>query len=138
MNMESPFGAPQITPNDPEHPGSRRDPEERPTSDTSEHTERSMDKTLADSFPTSDPPSTIPNPSGELAAESSTLAMDDMLAGLPAGTWAAISIDQQEIVGTGRTREEAEQKAREAGVGAVRLIEAPPDADAPLQAPDAA
>jgi hypothetical protein len=131
-------GSPQITPNDPEHPGSRRDPEERPVEDQSEHSERSMDKTLADSFPTSDPPSTIPNPSGELESESSTLAMDDMLAGLPAGTWAAISINEQQIVGTGRTRDEAEQKAREAGVAAVRLIEAPPDADAPLQKRDAA
>ena len=136
--MDTKAGSPQITPNDPEHCGSRRDPEERLTGGVTEHAEKSMDKTLADSFPTSDPPSTIPNPSGELEAESATLAMDDMLAGLPAGTWAAISINENQIVGTGRTRDEAEQKAREAGVGAVRLIEAPPDADAPLQAPDAA
>jgi hypothetical protein len=138
MDRKTSLGRPQVTPNDPEHSGSRRDPEERPTGDVTEHAEKSMDKTLADSFPTSDPPSTIPNPSGELEAESETLAMDDMLAGLPAGTWAAISIDENQIVGTGRTRDEAEQKAREAGIAAVRLIEAPPDADAPLQAPDAA
>ncbi len=58
-------GAPQVTPNEPEHIGSRRDPEERPvtTQDKCELKEKMLDKTLADSFPTSDPPSTIPDPS---------------------------------------------------------------------------
>jgi hypothetical protein len=58
-------GAPQVTPHDPEHLGSRRDPEERPTSheDEEERREKMHDKTLADSFPTSDPPSSIPDPS---------------------------------------------------------------------------
>ncbi len=58
-------GAPQITPQEPEHHGSRRDPEERPTSpeDQEKIREKMLDKTLADSFPTSDPPSTIPDPS---------------------------------------------------------------------------
>jgi hypothetical protein len=58
-------GDPQITPFDPEHPGSRRDPEERPVSEGSEEEKREkmLDKTLADSFPTSDPPSSIPDPS---------------------------------------------------------------------------
>ncbi|HVZ18201.1 MAG TPA: hypothetical protein VG897_13845 [Terriglobales bacterium] len=57
-------GDPQITPFDPEHPGSHRDPEERPVADDSEEEgrEKMLDKTLADSFPTSDPPSTIPDP----------------------------------------------------------------------------
>ena len=57
-------GDPQITPFDPEHPGSRRDPEERAIPENSkEHArEKAMDKTLADSFPTSDPPSSIPDP----------------------------------------------------------------------------
>lgn len=57
-------GTPQITPADPEHLGSRRDPEERPVDQTSEDEvrEKMLDKTLADSFPTSDPPSTIPDP----------------------------------------------------------------------------
>ncbi len=57
-------GTPQITPAEPEHPGSRRDPEERPVDETSEDEvrEKMLDKTLADSFPTSDPPSTIPDP----------------------------------------------------------------------------
>lgn len=57
-------GDPQVTPFDPEHPGSRRDPEERPVDQNeSKIKEKMMDKTLADSFPTSDPPSTIPDPS---------------------------------------------------------------------------
>lgn len=44
-----------------------RDPEDRPVpeGDTDEMREKNLDKTIADSFPTSDPPSSIPNPSGE-------------------------------------------------------------------------
>lgn len=48
-----------------EEPGSRRDPEERPTESGRQVRETSHDKTLADSFPTSDPPSTIPDPEGD-------------------------------------------------------------------------
>ena len=48
-----------------------RDPEDRPTApgDKLEQREKMHDKTLADSFPTSDPPSTIPDPAegGEAA-----------------------------------------------------------------------
>ena len=43
----------------------RRDPEDRPVDPDDEATqkrEKMHDKTLADSFPTSDPPSTIPDP----------------------------------------------------------------------------
>lgn len=47
---------------DREHLGSRRDPEERPASSDDETREKMLDKTLADSFPTSDPPSSIPDP----------------------------------------------------------------------------
>jgi hypothetical protein len=61
-------GKPQVTPFEPEHPGSRRDPEERPVSEESEVKDKALDKTLADSFPTSDPPSTIPDPSEDDAA----------------------------------------------------------------------
>ena len=40
-----------------------RDPEDRPVAGGSMAArERSLDKTIADSFPTSDPPSSIPNP----------------------------------------------------------------------------
>ena len=46
-----------------EHTGSRRDPEERPAFSEKETREKMLDKTLADSFPTSDPPSSIPDPS---------------------------------------------------------------------------
>ena len=56
------------TKHNPENPGSRRDPEERPECE-SEHQRREKmhDKTLADSFPTSDPPSTIPDPEEDAA-----------------------------------------------------------------------
>ena len=45
----------------------RRDPEDRPVSATDERAirEKNLDKTLADSFPTSDPPSSIPDPAEE-------------------------------------------------------------------------
>ncbi len=58
-------GDPQVTPDECENVGSRRDPEERPVSaeDKQELREKMLDKTLADSFPTSDPPSSIPDPS---------------------------------------------------------------------------
>lgn len=39
----------------------KRDPEDRPV-DQNSIREKSLDKTLADSFPTSDPPSSIPDP----------------------------------------------------------------------------
>lgn len=41
-----------------------RDPEDRSVrqGDTAAQREKGLDKTIADSFPTSDPPSTIPNP----------------------------------------------------------------------------
>jgi hypothetical protein len=55
-------GKPQVTPDDPEHRGNARDPEERKVH-KDDVKEKTMDKTLADSFPTSDPPSSIPDPS---------------------------------------------------------------------------
>jgi hypothetical protein len=59
-------GDPQVTPFEPEHPGSKRDPEERRVGNSKEDIkEKTLDKTLADSFPTSDPPSSIPDPSSE-------------------------------------------------------------------------
>lgn len=61
-------GKPQITPEEPEHRGSGRDPEERPAKNPDHVREKSLDKTLADSFPTSDPPSTIPDPEEDESA----------------------------------------------------------------------
>jgi hypothetical protein len=64
-------GSPQIQHNEREDSGSGRDPEERPRSESERQDERrrvrerAHDKTLADSFPTSDPPSTIPDPGEE-------------------------------------------------------------------------
>lgn len=55
---------PQVQPDDCEKRGSRRDPEERrvESEDKKQVRDKMLDKTLADSFPTSDPPSTIPDP----------------------------------------------------------------------------
>ncbi len=48
----------------------KRDPEDRQVEpeDKKKLREKNLDKTLADSFPTSDPPSTIPDPEEEDAA----------------------------------------------------------------------
>jgi hypothetical protein len=53
----------------PQHP---RDPEDRRIDRASEEhkREKAHDKTLADSFPTSDPPSSIPDPSEEDSIDS--------------------------------------------------------------------
>lgn len=61
--QEKRIGSPQVTPFEPEFKGSRRDPEGRPAATREQIREKMLDKTLADSFPTSDPPSTIPDPS---------------------------------------------------------------------------
>jgi hypothetical protein len=60
---------------DPAHSDEVRDPEDRPITNEQELREKMLDKTLADSFPTSDPPSTIPDPAGE---DSLRLVEDDM------------------------------------------------------------
>ncbi len=40
----------------------RRDPEDRPVHSRAELREKMLDKTIADSYPASDPPSTLPDP----------------------------------------------------------------------------
>lgn len=44
-----------------------RDPEDRPVPDhdVKAQREKNLDKTIADSFPDSDPPSSLPDPAGE-------------------------------------------------------------------------
>jgi len=42
-----------------------RDPEDRPVHNPRELKEKMEDKTIADSFPASDPPSSLPDPSEE-------------------------------------------------------------------------
>jgi hypothetical protein len=120
-------GAPQITPHDPEHVGSRRDPEERPTAHEEGDREKSFDKTLADSFPTSDPPSSIPDPSGDerSLATSPETSDDRLLTGLKVGSWAALSIDDRKVVGTGATQEEAEADAKKRHHSQIELVQVP-------------
>lgn len=116
-------GKPQITPNEPEHIHSRRDPEERPVKTDLEAKEKAMDKTLADSFPTSDPPSTIPAPSGDdFSPENSVELIQEKLTGLPEGSWAALSIGDRHVIGYGPTREEAVESARERGHTEMSLV----------------
>ncbi len=128
-------GAPQITPAEPEHAGSRRDPEERPAVGEDQHRDKGLDKTLADSFPTSDPPSTIPDPRLEsVSVAEDDAARDRLIADLPPGSWAALSIDGHELLGTGTTRDEAESSARNKGFHNMSLVRVPQDPDAPEQA----
>jgi hypothetical protein len=59
---------------DPEAPGSGRDPEDRPTRCSRDVREKMLDKTIADSFPSSDPPSTIPDPCSDSSSDDSRAA----------------------------------------------------------------
>jgi hypothetical protein len=132
-------GKPQITPHEPEHIHSRRDPEERPVESETEAREKSMDKTLADSFPTSDPPSTIPDPSGDDSLPENAMELiEDELAELPEGSWAALSIGDRTVIGTGATREEATEAARQAGHTEMSLVRVTGDEDASAQVLDRA
>lgn len=115
----------------------RRDPEDRPAQSEDEQREKMMDKTLADSFPTSDPPSSIPDPSDPAVEGCGGRAnRSELFEGLTPGTWVALSLDACQIVGVGATRDDAEQAARSGGHLNFSLDEVPADADAPLQAPD--
>jgi hypothetical protein len=123
-------GKPQITTKEPEYAGSRRDPEERRVSNSEDVQQRSLDKTLADSFPTSDPASSIPDPSGAAQEEIKQQQIEDQLADLPIGTWAALSIENHEVVGTGASREAAVAIARRRGHNILNLVRV--DAKSPL------
>ena len=90
-------------------------------------TEKMLDKTLADSFPTSDPPSTIPNP-GESDVPQENAA-DKLPAGMTPGSWAAVSIDSGEVIATGASREQAESIARRRGHGKFSLLQVPSKTD---------
>jgi len=126
-------GKPQITPHEPEHVNSRRDPEERAIESGTEAREKSMDKTLADSFPTSDPPSTIPDPSGDDSLpENAMELMEDEIAELPEGSWVALSIGDRMVIGTGLTREEATEAARQNGYTEMSLQRVKGDEDEPV------
>jgi hypothetical protein len=133
MTAEDP-GKPQITPHEPEHTGSRRDPEERHATGHEEVRDKGLDKTLADSFPTSDPPSTIPDPHLDETSLSEDAERQTLIADLPPGSWAALSLDSHQLIGTGATREEAEKSAREKGHKNMSIIRVPQDPDAPEQA----
>jgi hypothetical protein len=112
---------------DPESSESRRDPEDREVLNRDEFKDKMLDKTLADSFPTSDPPSTIPDPGGHDSSPSGLA--DDVLAGMPPGSWAAVSIDSGHVVGKGASREEAETIAKRGGHGKLSLVQVPAKPD---------
>jgi hypothetical protein len=57
---------------DPHEVGLHRDPENRPVKDVNGLREKMFDKTLADSYPASDPPSSLPDPSAD-----DSLLLDD-------------------------------------------------------------
>jgi hypothetical protein len=133
MDSEKP-GRPQVTPHEPEHVGSRRDPEERSVELTHELRDKTLDKTLADSFPTSDPPSTIPDPASAHAAQAAIPVIDRLIADLPPGSWAVISEREGRVLGTGPTQEEAIENAGRERSEDLRVVRVPQDPDAPVQA----
>lgn len=93
-----------------------------------------LDKTIADSFPTSDPPSSIPDPVIAHAAQESQSTFDDLLANLPPRSWAAISEQERRVVGTGATREEAVQSAAGYQQSQLKVVRVGQDPEAPEQA----
>jgi len=121
-------GDPQITPEEPEHPGSRRDPEERPVAAPAEHEEKLLDKTLADSFPTSDPPSSVQPSAVDSSADARKALLQKLILDYPPNSWVAVSIDDQRVVGVGETSAEAEQKANQNGHLKLWLVQVPQDA----------
>lgn len=69
-NLKNPSENYQPGPDTSQNEEQNRDPEDRQVDSENKHKirEKNLDKTLADSFPTSDPPSTIPDPEEEDAA----------------------------------------------------------------------
>lgn len=133
--MEDPRDA-QHVPSEVENRGSRRDPEERLVQDEETLKDKMLDKTLADSFPSSDPPSSIPDPRSNDSLHDGQV--DATLAGLPAGSWVAISIDDNQVVGTGASSDEAEDTARRRGYARLALQQVPENTDTPLRTTKAA
>jgi hypothetical protein len=81
-----------------------------------------LDKTVADSFPSSDPPSSIPDP-GDQGLRSRHAR--HKFARLAPGTWVALSLQDDTVLATASTREEAEAKARRQGQGNFELVSVP-------------
>jgi len=119
------------------NPNRRRDPEDRTVTHEQQVRDKMLDKTLADSFPTSDPPSSIPDPAtGEaVGGEVAEHPAKNLFVGLKPGSWVALSVDKTQILATAPTREEAEKNAKAQGHGSMSLVEVPADSDAPRQSP---
>jgi hypothetical protein len=117
-----------------------RDTQRPAIGNASQAQEKALDKTIEDSFPTSDPPSTIPDPGADEAAHEHTVSaiQDELIQGLPAGSWAAISIDERRVVGRGITQDAAAEDARRAGHSKISLIQVAGDQEAPGQTVDIA
>jgi len=110
-------------------PERKRNPKDNQVAVKRDLREKMLDKTLADSFPTSDPPSSIPDPS----AKDSLIASGgekNLFVGLAPGTWVALSLNNDEVFATGATRDEAEQNARTKGHHNMRLLKVSPESDA--------
>lgn len=105
-------GGTQNPANAPKQTGSRSDAQERPPA--SKLTDELLNHSLADTFPSSDPLSIV-HPTSDDSERMRRLQQYELIAELPSECWAAISIDDQRVAGTGATREEAEQKARQDG-----------------------
>jgi hypothetical protein len=135
MTRSDRFPSPQPNPAENKQSGSRGS-SERPV--RSKAREQALDQTIADSFPTSDPPSSIPDPSNETEELPVSAAYEPLTQGLPPGSWAAISIEQRRVVGTGATPEAAIDKARRAGHSNVSVVRVAENPEAPGQFRDRA
>lgn len=54
----------------------------------------------------------------------------ELVKGFPPGTWVAVSHDQERIVGSGQTIDEALKKAKESGEGEPFMIRVPVESSA--------
>ena len=54
--------------------------------------------------------------------------LEKLIQEFPADTWLAVSIDDQRVVGAGRSSQEAEEKAKQDGYLKLWLVQVPDDA----------
>ncbi|MBV8891494.1 MAG: hypothetical protein JO266_05870 [Acidobacteria bacterium] len=96
--------------------------------------DKTLDQTIADSFPTSDPPSSIPDPVAAHGIDRSSGSLDELIADLPPGSWAAISDSERRVVGTGATEKEALESAAGYQPSQLRVVRVPQDPEVPERA----
>ncbi|HEX4485001.1 MAG TPA: hypothetical protein VH088_01965 [Terriglobales bacterium] len=63
-----------------------------------------------------------PNSNAAHTESKTQLRIEEVLADLPVGTWAALSLEDQQVLGTGPSRDAAVQSARKNGHNILNLV----------------